>query len=82
MQVGYVFLFVTLLFVFVVKISWKEGLATWKKYKAVVRGCRVATRKAKAYLELNLAKGVGKTERAFSNTLRIKLTLEPTLAHE
>lgn len=80
MQVGYVFLFVTLLFIFVVKISW--NLATWKKYKAVVRGCRGATRKAKAYLELNLAKGVGKTERAFSNTLRIKLTLEPTLAHD
>lgn len=31
--------------------SWKEGLATWGEYKAVARGCREATRKAKASLE-------------------------------
>jgi len=45
--------------------SWKEGLATWKEYKTVVRGCREATRKAKASLELNLARGVKDNKKGF-----------------
>jgi len=36
---------------------WKEGQATWEAYRNVVRACRDATRKAKAHLELKLAKG-------------------------
>ena len=35
---------------------WKKGLATWEEYRSVVRVCRDATRKAKAHLELNLAR--------------------------
>lgn len=38
--------------------SWKEGLTACEEYKAVVRGFREATRKAKASLELNCARGV------------------------
>ncbi|NXT06727.1 RTJK polymerase, partial [Prunella fulvescens] len=45
--------------------SWKEGLATWEEYKAIVRGCRQATRKAKASLELNLARGVKDNRKGF-----------------
>ncbi|XP_071671878.1 synaptonemal complex protein 2 isoform X2 [Patagioenas fasciata] len=45
--------------------SWKEGLATWEEYKAVVRGCREATRKAKASLELNLVRGVRDNRKSF-----------------
>lgn len=45
--------------------SQKEGLATWEEYKTVVRGCREATRKAKASLELNLASGVEDNRKGF-----------------
>ncbi|XP_064918707.1 ubiquitin-conjugating enzyme E2 K isoform X1 [Columba livia] len=44
---------------------WKERLATWEEYKAVVRGCREATRKAKGSLELNLARGVKDNRKSF-----------------
>ena len=37
---------------------WKEGQATWEEYRNVVRACRDATRKAKAHLELKLARDV------------------------
>jgi len=35
---------------------WKEGQATWEKYRNIVRACKEAMRKAKANLELNLAR--------------------------
>ncbi|GAB0190397.1 mitochondrial enolase superfamily member 1 [Grus japonensis] len=37
---------------------WKKGLATWEEYRNIVRVYRDATRKAKAHLELNLARDV------------------------
>lgn len=45
--------------------SWKEGLATWKKCKTVVRGCREATRQAKVSLQLYLARGVKDNRKGF-----------------
>ena len=36
----------------------KEGQATWQEYRKIVRACREATTKAKARLELNLARHV------------------------
>ena len=44
---------------------WKNVLVTWEEYKTVVRGCREATRKAKASLELNLARGVKDNKKGF-----------------
>ncbi|GAB0181788.1 mitochondrial enolase superfamily member 1 [Grus japonensis] len=44
---------------------WKKGLATWEEYRDVVRECRDATRKAKAQLELNLARDVKYTKKGF-----------------
>ena len=44
---------------------WKMGLSTWEEYRNVVRACRDATRKAKAHLELNLAKGVRDNKKGF-----------------
>lgn len=35
---------------------WKKGLSSWEEYRNVVRTCRDATRKAKAHLEMKLAK--------------------------
>lgn len=37
---------------------WKKGQAMWENYRNVVRVCRDMTRKAKAHLELNLAKDI------------------------
>jgi len=37
---------------------WKEGQAAGEEYRNVVRACRDATRKAKAHLELKLARDV------------------------
>ena len=42
-----------------------EGLATWEECKTVVRGCREATRKAKASLESSLATGVKDNRKSF-----------------
>ena len=37
---------------------WKEGQTTWEEYKNVIRVCRDVTSKAKAHLELKLARDV------------------------
>ncbi|GAB0182598.1 mitochondrial enolase superfamily member 1 [Grus japonensis] len=44
---------------------WKKGLATWEEYRNIVRVCRNATRKAKAHLELNLARDVKDNKKGF-----------------
>ncbi|GAB0183528.1 hypothetical protein GRJ2_000818100 [Grus japonensis] len=48
-----------------VSSMWKKGLATWEEYRNVVRVCRDATRKAKAHLELNLARDVKDKKKGF-----------------
>jgi len=47
---------------------WEEGQATWEEYRNVVRACRDVMRKAKAHLELKLARDVKNTRRASSTT--------------
>ena len=49
-----------------VHAMWKEGQATWGEYRNVVRACRDATRKAKAHLELKLARDVKKKKGFFN----------------
>ncbi|GAB0182011.1 mitochondrial enolase superfamily member 1 [Grus japonensis] len=44
---------------------WKKRLATWEKYRNTVRECRDATRKAKAHLELKLARDVKDNKKDF-----------------
>ncbi|GAB0186019.1 mitochondrial enolase superfamily member 1 [Grus japonensis] len=44
---------------------WKKGLATCEEYRDVVSVCRDATRKAKAHLELNLARGIKHNKKGF-----------------
>ena len=44
---------------------WKKDLSTWEEYRNVVRACRDAMRKAKALLELNLAKEVYDNKKEF-----------------
>ncbi|KAK4818026.1 hypothetical protein QYF61_004150 [Mycteria americana] len=45
---------------------WKQGQATWKGHKDIVRSCRSGVRKAKAQLELTLAKEVKGSTKGFS----------------
>ncbi|GAB0208442.1 mitochondrial enolase superfamily member 1 [Grus japonensis] len=47
-------------------------MATWEEYRDVVRECRDATRKAKAHLELNLAREVKDNEKGFFKYISIK----------
>jgi len=51
---------------------WKEGQATWEEYRNVTRACRDAMRKAKAYLELNLARDVRNNKKGFFNYISSK----------
>jgi len=51
---------------------WKEGQATWEEYRNVVRACRDAMRKAKAHLELNLARDVKNNKKGFFNYISSK----------
>ncbi|KGL74422.1 hypothetical protein N309_09388, partial [Tinamus guttatus] len=46
-------------------ITWKKGQATWEEYRNIVRKCRGATRKAKAHLELELARDVRGNRKGF-----------------
>jgi len=51
---------------------WKEGQATWEEYRNIVRACREATRKAKAHLELNLARDVRDRKKGFFKCISSK----------
>jgi len=44
---------------------WKKGLPTLDEHRNVVRACRDATRKGKAYLELGVAKDVKDNTKGF-----------------
>jgi len=44
---------------------WKEGQATWEEYRNVVRAYREATRRAKAHMDLNLARDVKDNKKGF-----------------
>jgi len=49
-----------------------KGQATWEEYRNVVRACRDATRKAKAHLELKLARDVKNNKKGFFNSISSK----------
>ena len=45
--------------------KWKQGCVSWEEYRAVVRVCRDRIRKAKALVELNLARDVKDNKKGF-----------------
>ena len=47
-------------------------MATWEEYRNVVRACRDATRKAKAHMELKLARDVKNNNKGFFNYISSK----------
>ena len=44
---------------------WKPGRVTWEEYRVAVRTCRRRIRKAKAQVELNLARDVKNNKKTF-----------------
>ena len=44
---------------------WKQGRVTWEEYRDAVRTCRHRIRKAKAQVELNLARDVKNSKKTF-----------------
>ena len=59
-------------------LLWKKGRATQKEYREVVKMCREKIRKAKAQLELNLATGVERYKKPFTNTSVVRGGLRRT----
>jgi len=51
---------------------WNKGQATWNECRNVVRACREATSKAKAHLQLNLARDVKNNKKGFFNYISSK----------
>jgi len=51
---------------------WKKDLSTSEEYRNIPRPCRGATRKAKALLELNLAKEVKDCKEGFLSMSTVK----------
>ena len=45
--------------------KWKQGYVAWEEYSGVIRMCRGGTRKAKAQMELNLARDVKNNKKGF-----------------
>lgn len=48
---------------------WKKGQATWEQYRSIIRVCKDAKRKAKVYLELNLARAVQDIKKGFKSII-------------
>ena len=45
--------------------QWKQGQVTWEEYRDAARLCRDGVRKAKAQLELDLARDTKKNKKTF-----------------
>ncbi|GAB0186733.1 mitochondrial enolase superfamily member 1 [Grus japonensis] len=61
---------------------WKKGLATWEEYRNAVRVCRDATRKAKAHLELNVARDVKDNKKGFFKYISSKRKTRENVLNE
>lgn len=48
---------------------WKKGQAAWEEYRNLIRVCKDAKRKAKVYLELNLARVVKDIKKGFFKSI-------------
>ena len=46
--------------------GWKQGQVAWEEYREIVRAARDQVRKAKALIEVNLARDVKGNKKSFS----------------
>ena len=60
---------------------WKEGQAAWEKYRDTVRVCRSVKMKAKAHLELDLARKVKGNKKGFFKYISRKRKTGKMSAH-
>jgi len=51
---------------------WKQEQVTWEKYMDTARLCRVGVRKAKAQMELDLARGAKRYKKGFCKYINQK----------
>jgi len=56
--------------------QWKQGLASWEEYKEAAQLCRDGVRKAKAQLELNLARDAKNKKDFYRYVSRKKIVKE------
>ena len=52
--------------------QWKQGQVTWEEYRVAARLCGDEVRKAKAQLELDLARGAKKNKKGFYRYISMK----------
>ncbi|KFQ63524.1 hypothetical protein N334_07076, partial [Pelecanus crispus] len=64
--------------------QWKQGQVSWEEYRDAARLCRDGVRKAKAQLELNLAKGAKNNNKGFyryvSQKRKVKESMAPVMS--
>ena len=54
---------------------WKKGLSSWEEHRNIFRACRDVMRKAKAKLELNLAKEIKDNKKGFLKCVNNEIRL-------
>jgi len=59
--------------------QWKQGLASWEEYREAARLRRDGVRKAKAQLELNLARDVKNNKKGFYRYVSWKKTVKESV---
>jgi len=61
--------------------QWKQGLTSWEEYREAARLCRDGVRKAKAQLELNLARGAKNNKKGFYRYVSRKKMVKESIPH-
>ncbi len=61
--------------------KWKQGCVAWEEYRAVVCVCRDRIRKAKAQMELNLARDVKDNKKGFYRYIDRKRQAKESVPH-
>jgi len=63
------------------KRQWKQGQVSWEEYRDAAQLCRDEVRKAKAQLELNLARNTKNNKKGFcrydSQKRKVKASISP-----
>ncbi|KFW02563.1 hypothetical protein N327_13593, partial [Fulmarus glacialis] len=61
--------------------QWKQGQVSWEEYRDAVQLCRDRVRKAKAWLELNLARNAKNNEKGFYRYVSQKRSVKESVSH-
>jgi len=61
--------------------QWKQGQATWEEYRDAAQFCKDGVRKAKAQLELNLARDTKNNKKGFYRYVSQKRKVKESIFH-